>query len=391
MTNKWIHFRVPRSARAPDTRRTHRRKSGGSHEKHQRAHRGARRGGAPCLCTRRGRRGTDTRSGRLVGSERRHAHDRARGRPRCARSDARAHLRRPHGLRAHVREAVRPEREAANRPAARGGPAQVLGRQADGHDPPAARVRFNDGTAFNAAAVKKSLERHKTLPRSTRASELAPVTSIATSGNYTVILRLDSRYSPITAQLADRAGMIMSPKQLDALGDRFGTEPVCVGPFSFKERVAADHITLTKSPYYYARNKVRLAQIVWRIITDPSARTQNLRAGSVQVESAVESTDIPTVSRNKSLRIIKSTSIGYQGITINIGNKNGLGKQYTNVGTSIARSAGLRACVQPRARPQADQQARVRRDGLARLLPDGRRPRRGLRRPRGSPVTRRRR
>src|SRR5919112_307565 len=57
-------------------------------------------------------------------------------------------------------------------------------------------IRFNDGTAFNAAAVKKSLERHKTLPRSTRASELAPVTSVDTQGNYTVVLHLNNRYAP---------------------------------------------------------------------------------------------------------------------------------------------------------------------------------------------------
>src|SRR5580765_4004078 len=38
-------------------------------------------------------------------------------------------------------------------------------------------IKFNDGTAFNAAAVKASLERHKTLARSARASELSPVTS----------------------------------------------------------------------------------------------------------------------------------------------------------------------------------------------------------------------
>src|SRR5215203_3437456 len=31
-------------------------------------------------------------------------------------------------------------------------------------------IKFNDGTAFNAAAVKASLERHKTLRGSTRAS-----------------------------------------------------------------------------------------------------------------------------------------------------------------------------------------------------------------------------
>ena len=37
-------------------------------------------------------------------------------------------------------------------------------------------IKFNDGTPFNAAAVKKSLDRHKTLKGSARASELAPVT-----------------------------------------------------------------------------------------------------------------------------------------------------------------------------------------------------------------------
>jgi peptide/nickel transport system substrate-binding protein len=204
-------------------------------------------------------------------------------------------------------------------------------------------IRFNDGSAFNAAAVKKSLDRHRTMARSTRASELSPVTSVDVTGPYTVVLRLDSRYSPITAQLADRAGMIMSPAQIDKLGDRFGSDPVCVGPFVFKDRAAGDHITLTRSSVYYGRAKVRLDQIVFRIITDPSARTQNLRAGDIQVEDRIQSQDIPVVSRDKRLRLIKATSIGYQGITINIGNKNGIARRpFENVGTAIARAAALR-------------------------------------------------
>src|SRR5215212_7562892 len=137
-------------------------------------------------------------------------------------------------------------------------------------------IKFNDGTAFNAAAVKQSLDRHKTLPRSTRASELAPVTSVDVQGN-SVVLHLSSRYAPITAQLADRSGMIMSPKALNDLGDKFATNPVCVGQFMYKDRVAGDHITLVKSPNYYAKSRVHLDSIVFKIITDPSARSQNLR------------------------------------------------------------------------------------------------------------------
>lgn len=208
-------------------------------------------------------------------------------------------------------------------------------------------IKFNDGTTFDAAAVKKSLDRHKTLKASARASELAPVSSIDTSGNSTVILHLTDRYSPITAQLADRAGMVMSPKQLDALGDKFATNPVCVGPFQFKDRSAGDHITLTKSPYYYGKKNVHLDTIVWKIITDPAARAANLRSHDVDVSEGIASTDLQSIARDSSLSLFKSTSIGYQGITVNIGNSNGLGKlPYTNTGTAIAKSADLRAAFE---------------------------------------------
>jgi peptide/nickel transport system substrate-binding protein len=204
-------------------------------------------------------------------------------------------------------------------------------------------IKFNDGTLLDAAAVKQSLDRDKTLKGSARASELAPVTSIDTSGDSTVILHLSDRYSPLTAQLADRSGMIMSPKQLDALGDKFATNPVCVGPFQFKERSAGDHITLTKSPYYYDQKDVHLDTIVWKIITDPAARAANLRAHGVDVAEGLASTDLPSIAKDSSLHLFKSTSIGYQGITINIGNSKGLGKlPYANTGTAIAKSPDLR-------------------------------------------------
>jgi len=204
-------------------------------------------------------------------------------------------------------------------------------------------IKFNDGTPFNAAAVKESLDRHKTLKGSVRASELSPVSSIDAVGNNTVVLHLTDRYSPITAQLADRSGMIMSPKQLDALGANFATNPVCVGPFMFKDRVAGDHITLVKSPFYYNKKNVHLDSIVWKIITDPAARAANLRSGDVNVAEGIASTELPAIQKDKALQLLTSTSIGYQGITVNIGNSRGLGKlPYTNTGTAIAKSADLR-------------------------------------------------
>jgi len=203
-------------------------------------------------------------------------------------------------------------------------------------------IKFNDGTPLTGAAVKATLDRYLTFPGSIRKSEISPIKSVDASGN-TVVLHLSAPFSPLTAQLADRAGMILSPKALESEGARFAQNPVCVGPFMFKDRVTGDHITLVKSPQYYGAKKVHLASIVFRIMTDPSARSQALRAGDIQVEDRIQSTDVPTLRKAAALTVLKVPTIGYQGLTINVGNKNGLLKlPYQNVGTPLARSQFLR-------------------------------------------------
>src|SRR3954468_9734083 len=82
-------------------------------------------------------------------------------------------------------------------------------------------VKFNDGTALDAKAVKTSLDRHRELKASSRASELEPVKSVKVVDADTVRLTLAAPYAPLTAQLADRSGMVMSPAQIDKLGEKF--------------------------------------------------------------------------------------------------------------------------------------------------------------------------
>jgi peptide/nickel transport system substrate-binding protein len=60
-------------------------------------------------------------------------------------------------------------------------------------------VKFNDGTAFNAAAVKTTLERDLTLKGSVRASEISPINTVDAPNATTVVLHLKSPYSPLTA------------------------------------------------------------------------------------------------------------------------------------------------------------------------------------------------
>src|SRR5215831_15322209 len=187
-------------------------------------------------------------------------------------------------------------------------------------------IKFADGTTMDAAAVKTSLDRHMTLTGSARKSELSSVASVAVTDPSTVTLTLKSAFTPLTAQLADRAGMIMSPTALAAEGDKFGTNPVCVGPFKFSLRVAQDRIEVVKDPNYYNASKVHLDKVIYKIIADSTTRMNNLQSGDVDVYDTVSTNDIDALKANSKLSLLVSDSIGYQGITINVGNVAGVGK-----------------------------------------------------------------
>ena len=100
-------------------------------------------------------------------------------------------------------------------------------------------IKFNDGTTARRRRGE-AVARSRPDPEGLGARERALAGRIDRRRRAArpSILHLKTRYSPITAQLADRAGMIMSPKALNALGDKFATNPVCVGPFMYKDRVA---------------------------------------------------------------------------------------------------------------------------------------------------------
>ena len=144
-----------------------------------------------------------------------------------------------------------------------------------------AGVKFNDGTPMTAEAVKFSLDRHREMKGSSRRSELDHVDAVDVVDPTTVRLRLKAPFSPITAILADRAGMPVSPTQARKLDDKFGTAPVCVGPWAFAERVAQDRIVLEKSTHYFDPGQAKFDRLVFRIITDDNVRLANLRSGDI--------------------------------------------------------------------------------------------------------------
>src|SRR6202045_5468891 len=73
-------------------------------------------------------------------------------------------------------------------------------------------VKFHDGEPFDAEAAKFSIERHINLPTSFRKPELASVDHVEVVDPLTIKLVLKAPFSPLIAQLTDRAGMMVAPK-----------------------------------------------------------------------------------------------------------------------------------------------------------------------------------
>ncbi len=201
---------------------------------------------------------------------------------------------------------------------------------------------FSDGTKMDSAAVKTTLQRDLTNPQSGRVSELGPVSSIDTPDASTVVVHFKQPFTPFTAALADRAGMIMSPTALKKYGDNFASHPSCVGPFKFSKRVPQNSIEVVRDPNYYDADKVHLDKIVWRILSDSGIRAANLRSGDVEVADTISAQDVGELSKDSSLSILQSQSLGYQGVTFNVGNVDGVGTDPKPIDRPDAKDARVR-------------------------------------------------
>ncbi|NYD43253.1 ABC transporter substrate-binding protein [Nocardioides panaciterrulae] len=201
---------------------------------------------------------------------------------------------------------------------------------------------FSDGTKMDSAAVKTTLERDLTNPQSGRVSELGPISSIETPDASTVVVHFKEPFTPFTAALADRAGMVMSPAALKKYGDNFASHPSCVGPFKFSKRVPQNSIEVVRDPNYYDADKVHLDKIVWRILSDSGIRAANLRSGDVKVADTISPQDVGELSNDPSLSILQSQSLGYQGVTFNVGNVDGVGTPPKPIDRPDAKDARVR-------------------------------------------------
>ena len=154
-------------------------------------------------------------------------------------------------------------------------------------------VQFQDGTPFNAEAVKYNLER--ILAPETQsveaAARLGSVKSVDVLDEYTVAVTHERAFAPFLDAHSSLFIPMWSPAALEKYGyDEFPQHLVGTGPFIFKENVPKDHITMVRNPdYNWApacvdhEGPALLDSLTLKWVTEASVRAEIVKTGEAQV------------------------------------------------------------------------------------------------------------
>jgi peptide/nickel transport system substrate-binding protein len=116
-------------------------------------------------------------------------------------------------------------------------------------------VKFSDGTAYDAAAVKLNLERHMaTTARSTAKPALFQfVDSITAPDAQTVVIKLKQGWAGFPFLLTVGPGLIASPAAIQKAGASFASAPgdAGAGPFVLSSFKSGEAAVFKKSPTYF--------------------------------------------------------------------------------------------------------------------------------------------
>lgn len=165
-------------------------------------------------------------------------------------------------------------------------------------------VKFQDGTDFDAAAVKWNFDRRlDPATGSAQRKQLAVIDSVDVVDKTTVALNLKQPFPPLMAALADRPGIMVSPTAVQKYGKDFGSHPVGTGPFIFHEWVRGSHVTLDRNPNYWQPGHPYLDHIVLTDIASTTTGLQRLVTGEVDFVAELQPRDILLVQNNPDIKL----------------------------------------------------------------------------------------
>ncbi len=152
-------------------------------------------------------------------------------------------------------------------------------------------VLFHDGTPLNADAVKANFDANKASPQF--GSQLALLKEMKVVDDLTLELDMTQPWvtfpNVLVGDIGSQIGYMAAPSML-AKPDG-GRNPVGTGPFTFKEWVPDDHLTVVRNEKYW-QQPAYLDQVTFKPIPDSTARKGAFDAGDIDLYYTGSSSEI---------------------------------------------------------------------------------------------------
>ncbi|MFG1943932.1 ABC transporter substrate-binding protein [Nonomuraea sp. NPDC048826] len=171
-------------------------------------------------------------------------------------------------------------------------------------------VTFTDGTPLDAEAVKYNYER---IADPETKSPLAPLLKDVTfevTDPRTLVIKLKEANHAFDRVIATNLTHIGSPAAIKKDAAAFAQNPVGAGPFTLKDWVRDDHMTLARNPGYFEQGKPLLDTLTFKVIADPAQRINAVAGG--QAQAAVPGSDLSFIARaeGSGLKVTKAPAGG---------------------------------------------------------------------------------
>jgi len=183
-------------------------------------------------------------------------------------------------------------------------------------------VKFSDGEAFDAEAVKANFDRiaDPATKSQLAATLLGPYDGTEVVDPHTVKVRFKQAFAPFLQAASTPYLGFYSPKTIKENGSRLGSGgPVDVGtgPFVFSSYTKGQSATLTRNPDYAwapegAANTgaAHLDKVTIRFLPESSVRVGSLTSGQVHLSYAIPPSDVKSLEGNKKVELDRKDAAG---------------------------------------------------------------------------------
>jgi peptide/nickel transport system substrate-binding protein len=144
-------------------------------------------------------------------------------------------------------------------------------------------LTFSDGSPLDATAVKKSLDRGRTDPKSLVAPQLTSVGAVSAPDPATVVLDLTRPDYQIPNLLAGKTGMIVNPAVFAKDAASIASRPAGAGPFTLTSYTQNAKAVLRRNPGYWDAASIKLSGFELYPLPDPSTVVAALSSGQYNV------------------------------------------------------------------------------------------------------------